>query len=125
MEDESNTSAMLYNLALLSERVCGSGGAKKDAIDLSICSVAEESDKGSGSKAKQMTAALQRPKSLEQMMRLLNMWVLLCHVTSVATCMTLSVSVVAASNIRFLVLIGNPNTNEENDGIGAGRLECC
>ena len=27
------------------------------------------------------------------------------------------ISVVAASNIRFLVLIGNPNTNEENDGI--------
>ena len=27
------------------------------------------------------------------------------------------ISVVAASNIRFLVLIGNPNTNKENDGI--------
>ena len=33
------------------------------------------------------------------------------------------ISVVATSNIRFLVLIGNPNTNEENDGIWRSTWE--
>jgi hypothetical protein len=89
LEDESNTSAMLYNLALLSERVCGSGGAKKDAIDLSVCSEAEESDKVTGSKAKQMTASLKRPTSELQMSRLFSMWSLVCHATGICTCLVL------------------------------------
>ena len=89
MEDESNTSAMLYNLALLSERVCGLGGAKKDAIDLSICSEAEETDKVTGSKAKQMTASLKRPTSELQMSRLFSMWSLVCHATGICTCLVL------------------------------------
>ena len=89
MEDESNTSAMLYNLALLSERVCGLGGAKKDAIDLSICSEAEETDRVTGSKAKQMTASLKRPTSEMQMSRLFSMWSLVCHATGICTCLVL------------------------------------
>ena len=71
---------------MLSERICRDTTKVRD----DICLPAADDDDSSQSKAKQMTAALQRPKSLEQMMRLLNMWVLLCHVTSVATCMTLS-----------------------------------
>jgi hypothetical protein len=85
-ENETNSSALLYLLAMLSERICRDPTKGRE----DICLPAMDDDDSSQSKAKQMTAALQRPKSLEQMMRLLNMWVLLCHVTSVATCMTLS-----------------------------------
>jgi hypothetical protein len=85
-ENETNSSALLYLLAMLSERICRDPTKVRE----DICLPAVDDDDSSQSKAKQMTAALQRPKTLEQMMRLLNMWVLLCHVTSVATCMTLS-----------------------------------
>lgn len=85
-EDETNNSAVLYLLALLSERICRDSTKFRD----DICLPAADEEDTSQSKAKQMTASLQRPKSLDQMMRLLNMWVLLCHATQVATCLTLS-----------------------------------
>jgi hypothetical protein len=84
-EDETNSSAMLYLLAMLSERVCRDASKVKD----DICLPADDDD-ATQSKSKQMMASLQRPKSLEQMVRLLNMWILLCHATSVVPCLTLS-----------------------------------
>jgi hypothetical protein len=88
LEDETNTSALLYNMALLSEKLCGTSDATKDAIEMSICT---EVDGGSssGSKAKQMTASLKRPTSELQMCRLLSMWTLVCHATGLCTCLVL------------------------------------
>ena len=86
LEDESNTSAPLFNLALLSERVCTTA-SKKDKFDLNVCGDTEE-DSGT-SKAKSLSATLKRPSNEQQFHRLLNMWVLVNHATSVCSCLVL------------------------------------
>ena len=84
-EDESNTSALLYILALLSARICTASKAEEFSL------VVEEDDSSStGSRSKRVAASLKRPTNEGQMARLLNMWILVCQATGVATCLTLS-----------------------------------
>ena len=86
-EDESNTSALLYNLALLSSSICGET-KKKAPLNLSIAGECEEEPESTGSsKAKAMSAKLMRPQSEAQMTRLFNMWICVCHATGVAQCL--------------------------------------
>ena len=90
-EDESNSSSLLYNLALLSSTIC-SEGKKKAPLNLSLAGDCEGDDSGASqsSKAKVMTAKLLRPQSEAQMTRLLNMWICVCHATGVAKCLVTS-----------------------------------
>ena len=75
-EDESNTSALLYNLALLSSTICVET-KKRAPLNLSIAGECEEESESTGSrKAKAMSAKLLRPPQSEaQMTRLFNMWI--------------------------------------------------
>lgn len=90
-EDESNSSSLLYNLALISSTVC-SEGKKKAPLNMSLAGDCDDDDSGSthSSKAKVMTSKLLRPQSEAQMMRLLNMWICVCHATGVAKCLVTS-----------------------------------
>ena len=90
-EDESNSSSLLYNLALLSSTIC-SEGKKKTSLNLSLAGECDDDDSSSAqsSKAKVMTAKLLRPQSEAEMMRLLNMWICVCHATGVAKCLVTS-----------------------------------
>ena len=84
-EDESNTSALLYILALLSMRICNASKTE----DFSLA-VDDDDSSSAGSRSRRITASLKRPTSEGQMARLVNMWILVCQATGVATCLTLS-----------------------------------